>query len=81
MAQNDQGSILLRSFIAFAHARGFSFIGIPMVDSISLKKVIGLFVDAKDNHTKEYYEQFGFISLNGNPLVLFLPIKTLVHYK
>ncbi len=43
--------------------------------------IIGLFVDAKDNHTKEYYEQFGFISLNGKPLILFLPIKTLVHYK
>ena len=43
--------------------------------------IIGLFVDAKDNHTKEYYEQFGFISLNGNPLVLFLPIQTLVKYK
>ncbi len=40
--------------------------------------IIGLFVDAKDNHTKEYYEQFGFISLNGKPLVLFLPIKTLL---
>ena len=43
--------------------------------------IIGLFVDAKDNHTKEYYEQFGFISLNGKPLILFLPIKTLDHYK
>ncbi len=40
--------------------------------------IIELFVDAKDNHTKEYYEQFGFISLNGKPLVLFLPIKTLL---
>ncbi len=43
--------------------------------------IIGLFVDAKNNHAKEYYEQFGFISLNGNPLVLFLPIQTLVEYK
>lgn len=43
--------------------------------------IIGLFVDAKDNNTKEYYEQFGFISLNEKPLILFLPIKTLVHYK
>ncbi|NQU64635.1 MAG: GNAT family N-acetyltransferase [SAR324 cluster bacterium] len=39
--------------------------------------IIGLFVDAKDNQAKEYYEQFGFNSLNGNPLVLFLPIQTL----
>jgi len=43
--------------------------------------IIGLFVDAKDNHAKEYYEQFGFISLNGSPLILFLPIQTLIKYK
>ena len=43
--------------------------------------IIGLFVDAKDNHAKEYYEQFGFVSLNGNPLLLFLPIQTLVQCK
>jgi predicted N-acetyltransferase YhbS len=42
--------------------------------------IIGLFVDAKDNHAKEYYEQFGFISLNGKPLILFLPIQTLIHF-
>ena len=38
--------------------------------------IIGLFVDAK-----EYYEQFGFISLEGNPLILFLPMQTLSKYK
>lgn len=43
--------------------------------------IIGLFVDAKDDHAKEYYEQFGFISLLGNPLLLFLPIQTLIQYK
>ncbi len=43
--------------------------------------IIGLFVDAKDDHAKEYYEKFGFISLNGNPLILFLPIQTLIKYK
>lgn len=43
--------------------------------------IMGLFVDAKDNHAKEYYEQFGFISLQGNPLILFLPMKTLNKYK
>ena len=43
--------------------------------------IIGLFVDAKDNQAKEYYEQFGFISLDGNPLILFLPIQTLIQYK
>ncbi|SLM31183.1 GCN5-related N-acetyltransferase [Desulfamplus magnetovallimortis] len=43
--------------------------------------IIGLFVDAKDDHVKKYYEQFGFISLQGNPLILFLPMQTLNKYK
>jgi ribosomal protein S18 acetylase RimI-like enzyme len=43
--------------------------------------IIGLFVDAKDDHAQRYYEQFGFIALNGNPLILFLPMQTLVQYK
>jgi len=43
--------------------------------------IIGLFVDAKDNYTKEYYEQFGFISLLGDPLILFIPLKTLLQYR
>ncbi|BBO81338.1 N-acetyltransferase [Desulfosarcina ovata subsp. sediminis] len=43
--------------------------------------IIGLFVDAKDGHAKEYHEQFGFISLQGNPLFLFLPMQTLNKYK
>ncbi len=42
--------------------------------------IIGLFVNAKNDQTKEFYEQFGFISLNGNPLILFLPIQTLIKY-
>ncbi len=42
--------------------------------------IIGLFVDAKDNFAKEYYEHYGFISLLGNPLVLFLPLQTLIHH-
>lgn len=43
--------------------------------------IIGLFIDAKDDHSKKYYEQFGFISIEGNPHLLFLPIKTLLQYK
>lgn len=39
--------------------------------------IIGFFVDAKDNESKEYYEQFGFIPLPDNPLELFLPLATL----
>ena len=38
---------------------------------------IGLFVDAKDDDAKRYYEQFGFVSLPSNQLELFLPVKTI----
>ena len=38
---------------------------------------IGLFVDAKDQAAKRYYEQFGFVSLPSNELELFLPVKTI----
>lgn len=38
---------------------------------------IGLFVDAKDQDAKRYYEQFGFVSLPTNELELFLPVKTI----
>lgn len=38
---------------------------------------IGLFVDAKDQGAKRYYEQFGFVALPSNELELFLPVKTI----
>jgi ribosomal protein S18 acetylase RimI-like enzyme len=38
---------------------------------------IGLFVDAKDNQAKAYYERFGFASLPDTPLLLFLPLQTI----
>ena len=38
---------------------------------------MGLFVDAKDQAAKRYYEQFGFVSLPSNELELFLPVKTI----
>ena len=38
---------------------------------------IGLFVDAKDQEAKRYYEQFGFVALPSNKLELFLPVKTI----
>ena len=38
---------------------------------------IGLFVDAKDQAAKIYYEQFGFLPLPSNELELFLPVKTI----
>jgi ribosomal protein S18 acetylase RimI-like enzyme len=38
---------------------------------------IGLFVDAKDQNAKRYYEQFGFVPMPSNELELFLPVKTI----
>jgi GNAT superfamily N-acetyltransferase len=38
---------------------------------------IGLFVDAKDQEARRYYEQFGFVSLVSNELELFLPVKSI----
>ena len=38
---------------------------------------IGLFVDAKDQKAKKFYEEFGFVSLPSNELELFLPVKTI----
>jgi GNAT superfamily N-acetyltransferase len=38
---------------------------------------IGLFVDAKDEDAKRFYEGFGFVPLPSNPLQLFLPVKTI----
>lgn len=38
---------------------------------------IGLFVDAKDQDAKKYYEQFGFVPMPTNELELFLPVKTI----
>lgn len=38
---------------------------------------IGLFVDAKDDAAKHYYEQFGFVPMPSNELELFLPVKTI----
>ncbi len=39
--------------------------------------IIGMFVDAKNQHAREYYEQFGFIALQEYPLGLFLPLQSL----
>lgn len=38
---------------------------------------IGLFVDAKDQDAKRFYEHFGFVPMPGNELELFLPVKTI----
>ena len=39
--------------------------------------IMDFFVDAKDDHAKAYYEQFGFIRFPDNPLELFIPFETL----
>lgn len=39
--------------------------------------VIGLFVDAKEERAHKFYERYGFVSLPGHVLQLFLPLETL----
>jgi GNAT superfamily N-acetyltransferase len=39
--------------------------------------VIGLFVDAKDNKARSFYERYGFLAIPNHPLQLFLPIATI----
>ncbi len=39
--------------------------------------LIGLFVDAKDKRAHTFYEKYGFVSLPGHTLQLFLPLETL----
>jgi ribosomal protein S18 acetylase RimI-like enzyme len=38
---------------------------------------IGLFVDAKDEAARSYYARYGFITLEDNPLEMFLPLSLL----
>lgn len=40
--------------------------------------IVGFFVDAKNDRVKSFYEGYGFIELQSNPLTLFLPLKTLI---
>ena len=42
--------------------------------------VIGLFVDAKDQKAKAYYERYGFEGTQEHPLLLFLPLSGLKEY-
>ena len=39
--------------------------------------LIGLFVDAKNDSARRFYLRYGFLSLIGQPLQLFLPIATI----
>jgi ribosomal protein S18 acetylase RimI-like enzyme len=47
------------------------------VEVFNLAGGIGLFVDAKDQKAKKFYERFGFIALPSNEFELFLPVKTI----
>lgn len=38
---------------------------------------IGLFVDAKDENAREFYQRFGFVPLPSNEFQLFLPTRTI----
>jgi ribosomal protein S18 acetylase RimI-like enzyme len=40
--------------------------------------IVGFFVDARNDRARSFYEGFGFIELQDDPLVLFLPLRTLV---
>lgn len=39
--------------------------------------VIGLFVDAKNDAARRFYERYGFLAIPDHPLQLFLPIETI----
>lgn len=39
--------------------------------------LISLFVDAKDDTARKFYERYGFISIPEQPMQLFLPIETI----
>lgn len=47
------------------------------IEVFNLAGGVGLFVDAKDQKAKEFYERFGFVSLPSNEFELFLPLKTI----
>lgn len=39
---------------------------------------IGLFVDAKNDSARKFYLHYGFLTIPGHPLQLFLPITTIL---
>jgi ribosomal protein S18 acetylase RimI-like enzyme len=47
------------------------------LDVFELAGGVGLFVDAKDERARAFYEKFGFVSLTRNDLKLFLPVGTI----
>ncbi len=55
----------------------FTAVGVLQLEISNTAGRIGLFVDAKDQDSKRYYEQFGFVSMPSNELERFLPVKTI----
>jgi GNAT superfamily N-acetyltransferase len=56
----------------FGHAAG---------QAIAMSKIVGVVlmaVDAKNDSVKEFYTRLGFKPLEGDPLRMFVPIKTLI---
>ncbi|NBV21602.1 MAG: N-acetyltransferase [Proteobacteria bacterium] len=50
---------------------------VKFLEIFQLAGGIGLFVDAKDQAARRYYEQFGFVALPSNELELFLPVRSI----
>ncbi len=46
---------------------------IALADSFG---IVGFFVDAKNDRVKRFFEGYGFVELQSNPLALFLPLAT-----
>jgi GNAT superfamily N-acetyltransferase len=69
VAQNRQGQGLGRILLVAAMRK--------VLDVFESAGGIGLFVDAKDETAKEFYERFGFAPFPENPLLLFLPLQTI----
>ena len=47
-----------------------------IVSASKLVAVNTIIVDAKDEKSKSFYEQYGFIPFPRQPLRLFIPVKT-----
>jgi ribosomal protein S18 acetylase RimI-like enzyme len=69
IAKNLQGQGLGRSLLVAAMHR--------FLQIFHTAGGIGLFVDAKDQKAKHFYEYFGFVSLPSNEFSLFLPVATI----
>jgi predicted N-acetyltransferase YhbS len=68
--KNKQGLSIGRQLIADAIIRTRN-----ILDDFA---IVAMVVDAKDKQASSYYQQFGFIPLDINPLKLYLPVKTLL---